>query len=88
MRHVSVTRHRRPHLGGVMGLENWDWGASGVAGWVWTRRRGGAEGDAEIKQERRKERDSRVGRVEEPAEAAEERSPRFARMDKPEAYPT
>ena len=88
MRHVSVTRHRRPHLGGVMGVENWGWGASGVAGWVWTRRRGDAEEDAELKRERRKERDSRVGRVAEPAENAEGRSPSFARMDKPEAYPT
>ena len=79
MRRISVTRHMRPHLGGVMGL---------VAGWVWTRRRGDAEEDAEIKQERRKERDSRVGRVAEPAENAEGRCPSFARMDKPEAYPT
>jgi|NGEPerStandDraft_6_1074524.scaffolds.fasta_scaffold370447_2 hypothetical protein len=85
---ISVTRRKRPHLGGVMGLENWGCGASGVAGWIWTRRRGGTEEDAEVKQERRKERDSRVGRVAEPAENAEGRGPSFARMDKPEAYPT
>jgi hypothetical protein len=82
---IYVTRHSRPHLGGVMGLENWGWGAAGVAGWIWTRRRGGTEEDAEIRQEGRRERDSRVGRV---AERAENAGPSFARMDKPEAYPT
>ena len=56
-----------------------------------TRRRGDAEEDAEKNTNRQKGR-SRIpafpGWRAEGAENAEERRPGFARMDKPEAYPT
>jgi hypothetical protein len=55
-------------------------GGGGGEGFDWTRRRGGAEEDAEKKVERR--RGIRAFRVR-LAETAEARRPSFARMDRP-----
>jgi hypothetical protein len=53
-----------------------------------TRRRGGAEEDAEKLKGREQDRDSCVVRVAEQAEIAEEKCPSFARMHKAEHYAT
>jgi hypothetical protein len=53
-----------------------------------TRRRGGAEEDAEKQEGKEQDRDSRVVRVAEQGEIAEERGPNCARMHKAEHYAT
>jgi hypothetical protein len=53
-----------------------------------TRRRGGAEEDAETTVEKKGRINAFFGRFAETAENAEARRPSFARMDKAEPYPT
>jgi hypothetical protein len=63
-------------------------GGGGNEAFDLTRRRGGAEADAEKKVERRRGIRAFAGQCAETAEKAEVRRPSFARMDKAEPYPT